>query len=78
MKSNVIKLMILGLVVVSLSLGGHFAFAKEHGGHAKEHGGKEHGGTAPSGGQKGKKKGWKGADQPPGLSKAKKKPSATT
>ena len=71
--SKTIKFIIVGLAVAFLSLGSNLAFAKEHGGHAKEHGGKEHGGTVPSGWQKGEKKGWKGAGKPPGWSKGKKK-----
>lgn len=76
--SKTIKYLILGLTVAALSLGSAPAFAKEHGG--KEHGGKEHGGKEHKGKhfgwKKGKKKGWKGADQPPG--QAKKEAQETT
>ena len=67
--SKTIRFMILGLLAASIGLGTSLAYAKEHGGHAKEHGGKEHGGTAPPGWSKGKKKGWKGGAKPPGLAK---------
>lgn len=71
-----LKFMSVGLLTIFLSFASNLAFAKEHGGHAKEHGGKEHGGKVPRGWSKGEKKGWKRGSQPPGWSKARKEVGA--
>lgn len=68
--SKITRCFIFVLATLPLILGGPVLLAKEHGGHAKEHGGKEHGGTPP-GWTQGKKVGWEGEGKPPGLLKKK-------
>ncbi len=73
--SKITKLFIFILAALPLILGGPVLYAKEHGGHAKEHGGKEHGGKkhggTPPGWTEGKKTGWEGEGKPPGILKKK-------